>query len=466
MISRHYPVNVCKSVGVSFPFRPAVAETPPSSGLGEVINMFVKYLNLSSVTLTEDQVEYSESPRWRVSGYPDALKSRTAMSVSPGVHSVGCWNSWIQRPLYRFILRTFLFCPMETSIKNASQVFSVWISYMEPWTISLEDFKELEADGASPARSTTKAITPSPARGYSSSWQSFVLSNYLFYSSLVIHFIGYAHKFLHTDPKAIVQMVSKVISILTSSRELIDLIKNVDIMFHSKPTGSSKSMLSSLYRFVPTIREQLQDWGDGLCESDADGSFLHENWNKDLRLFSDGEEGGQQLLQLFVLRAESEMQAILGDIAGNLQCLRFTEKWGRVGNGTPPDIRYKGDWMKRPISNDEVAWLAKLLVRLSGRLNQSLGLNQGENGRAPAWSYVEVSGDVSDVSGPSETMKVLLYSVGTWFIALCGAAIGFMKKHGLRVNLRMLASKKVVTVLFVMTALNAVRKAITEAQTV
>ncbi|XP_057513863.1 uncharacterized protein LOC130795671 [Actinidia eriantha] len=492
------PVNVCKSVGVSFPFRLSMSETPPSSGLGEVINMFVKYLNLSSVTLTEDQVEYIVSPRWRVSGYPDAVKSRTAMSVSPGVHSVGCWNSWIQRPLYRFILRTFLFFPMETSIKNASQVFSVWISYMEPWTISLEDFKELEADGASPARSTTKAITPCPAGGYSSSWQSFVLSNYLFYSSLVIHFIGFAHKFLHTDPKAIVQMVSKVISILTSSRELIDLIKNVDIMFHSKPAGSSKSMLSSLYRFVPTIREQLQDWGDGLCESDADGSFLHENWNKDLRLFSDGEEGGQQLLQLFVLRTESEMQAISGDIAGNLQCLDSLKsgvgclfggpiikpvlttpegrqcqesrneifKPRRVGNGTPPYIRYKGDWMKRPISNDEVAWLAKLLVRLSGRLNQSLGLNQGENGRAPAWSYVEVSGDVSDVSGPSETTKVLLCSVGTWFIALCGAAVGFMKKYGLRVNLRMLASKKVVTVLLVMTALNAVRKAITEAQTV
>lgn len=36
-----------------------------------------------------------------------------------------------------------------------------------------------------------------------------------------------------------------------------------------------------------------------MCESDADGSFLHENWNKDLRLFSDGEDGGQQLLQVF-----------------------------------------------------------------------------------------------------------------------------------------------------------------------
>ncbi|PSR91593.1 Sphingomyelin phosphodiesterase [Actinidia chinensis var. chinensis] len=496
------PVNVCKSFAVSFPFRSAMGETPPSSGLGEVVNMFVKYLNLSSVALTEvsDQVEYSESPRWRVSGYADAVKSRTAMSVSPGLHSVGCWNSWIQRPLYRFILRTFLFCPMETSIKNASQVFSVWISYMEPWTISLEDFKELEADGGAPVRSTTKVITPSPAPGYSSSWQSFVLSNYLFYSSLVIHFVGFAHKFLHKDPKAIVQMVSKVISILTSSRELIDLIKNVDIVFHSKPMRSSKSMLSSLYRFIPTIREQLQDWEDGLCESDADGSFLHENWNKDLRLFSDGEDGGQQLLQLFVLRAEFELQAISGDnLAGNLQCLDSLKsgvcclfggpidkpvsttpegrqhqesrieifKPRRVGNGTPPDIKYKGDWMKRPISNDEVAWLAKLLVRLSGWLNQSLGLNQGENGRVgPAWSYVEVSGDASYVSGPSKTMKVLLCSVGTWFITSCGAVVRFMKKHGLRVNLRILASKKVVTVLLVIAALNAVRKAIAEAQTV
>jgi hypothetical protein len=45
---------------------------------------------------------------------------------------------------------------------------------------------------------------------------------------------------------------------------------------------------------------ELQDWEDGLCESNADGSYLHENWNKDLKLFSDGEDGGQQLLQVNV----------------------------------------------------------------------------------------------------------------------------------------------------------------------
>ncbi|CAL5429640.1 unnamed protein product [Camellia sinensis] len=521
------PVNVCKSFGGSFPFRSVLGETPPTSGLGEVVNLFVKYLNLSSVALTEvsDQVECSESPRWRVLGSSDVFKSRNAMSATSGVDSIGCWNSWIQRPLYRFILRTFLFCPVETSIKNASQVFSVWISYMEPWTISLEDFKELEADVGTLAKNTTK-VNPQ----YSSSWQAFVLSNYLFYSSLVMHFFGFAHKFLHTDPEVIVQMVSKVsvkkckdcyplyfllnklvggkfpiqsnhdfhygryhedkggslvsmlwnnrvvqeigtqnlvINILTSSGELIDLIKIVDTVFHSKPATSSKSMLNSLYRFVPTIREQLQDWEDGLCESDADGSFLHANWNKDLRLFSDGDDGGQQLLQLFVLRAESELQAVSGDnLAVNLQCLDSLKnrigclyggpiiksvatplegrqrqesrndifKPRRVGKGRSADIEFKGDWMKRPISNDEVAWLAKLLVSLSGWLNENLGLNQGEN--SPALSYVEVS------------------------------AIEFMKKHGLRVNLRMLASKKVVTVLLAIVVLNVLRKAITKTQRV
>lgn len=121
--------------------------------------------------------------------------------------------------------------------------------------------------------------------------------------------------------------------------------------------------------------------------------------------------------------------------------------------------------MKRPISDDEVGWLANLLVRLSGWLNESLGLNGGESSYVgPA--YVEVPGNVSDVSGPTETAKVLLGSAGTWFGASCCAAVGFMKKHGLKVNLRVLASKKVVMVLLVAVAMSAVRRAVAEAQRV
>ncbi|KAM7531079.1 hypothetical protein LguiB_034489 [Lonicera macranthoides] len=314
------PIKVSKSFSVNFPFVSVVGEAPPTSGLSEVVNVFVKYLNLSSTALTEgfDHVDSTGSPRWRVSSSVDVAKSRDVMPAYIGLHAASSWNSMFQRILYRFILRTFLFCPVETSIKNASQVVSLWINYIEPWMVSLEDFAELGTNFGALTNNNTKELPQSRSHGYSSSWQGFVLTNYLFYSSLVMHFVGFAHKFLHTDAEVIVQMVSKVLNTLTSSMELIDLVKNVDTVFHSKPSGSSKSVLNSMYRYVPIIREQLQDWEDGLCESDADGSFLHENWNKDLRLFSDGEDGGQQLLQLFVLRAEDVLQAVSG---GNLQHL-------------------------------------------------------------------------------------------------------------------------------------------------
>lgn len=208
------PIKVAKSFGVNFPFVSVVGKAPPTSGLSEVVNVFVKYLNLSSTALNEgfDHAESTGSPRWRASGSVDVAKSRDVAPAYIGLHAGSSWNSLFQRHLYRFILRTFLFCPVETSIKNASQVFSLWINYIEPWMVSLEDFAELGTNLGVPTNNTTKEVPQSPSHGYSSSWQCFVLTNYLFYSSLVMHFVGFAHKFLHTDAEVIVQMVSKVCS--------------------------------------------------------------------------------------------------------------------------------------------------------------------------------------------------------------------------------------------------------------
>jgi|UniRef100_A0A2N9F136 hypothetical protein len=207
------PVNVLKSHGVSFPFRSVLGETPPpTSGLGEVVKLFVKYLNLSSVAVTEESG--SDSPRWRVlnSGSFDGSGTKSRDVGAAPVRPAGSWNVWIQRPLYRFILRTFLFCPVGTSIKNASEVFDVWITYMEPWTITWNDFAELDTivDGANKSVRKEDFLSQGCGYGYTPAWQGYVLSNYLYYSSLVMHFIGFAHKFLHTDVEIIVRMVSKV----------------------------------------------------------------------------------------------------------------------------------------------------------------------------------------------------------------------------------------------------------------
>ncbi|MCD7446931.1 hypothetical protein HAX54_018902, partial [Datura stramonium] len=234
------------------------------------------------------------------------------------------------------------------------------------------------------------------------------------------------------------------------------------------------------------------DWEDGLSETDADGSFLHENWNKDLRLFTDGEDGGTKLLQLFVLRAESELQSIGGEnLSQNLQGLdrlksELCQLFGgpilkpmnmsetvqcehlrdeifkprSFGNRAMADIKYKGDWMKRPISDDEIGWLAKVLVKLSGWLNESLGLSQVESSQeSRSWSYIDLSSDAGSVCGPIETIKVLLCSFISWLLMLRGAGVRFMREHGFRVNLRVLASKKVVVVLLIVAAFSLLRRA-------
>ncbi|CAN1333663.1 hypothetical protein LINPERPRIM_LOCUS36114 [Linum perenne] len=478
------PVNLCKSVGLSFSLRPVFGETPPSSSVGEVVKLLVKYLNWTGGTAEEGagQVETANGGRLSPSSFD--------MKSSQVVES---WNSWLQRPLYRFILRTFLFCPMGTSIKNASQVFSVWVAYMEPWKIGIDDFAELDAIVGGSVKKGNGEDVKSRQCCDMAFWESYVMSNYLYYSSMVMHFIGFAHKFLHTDPEMIVQMVLKVITVLTSNKDLINLIKNADNVFHSKQSGSGKAMLNNVYKYVPLIKEQLQDWEDGLCESDADGSYLHDNWNKDLRLFSDAEDGGQQLLQLFLLRAESELLANSGSNLSQslelidslkkqvsylfgaypLRSLSFTSEKKqceptrdevftprKVGNKTFADAKYKGDSMKRPISADEVAWLAKWLVCLSCWLNDTLGLNQSENSDPNSkWSYVEVSSNAANVDGPAETAKTVSRSICSGLLFLCATIVGLMRNRGLRFNLRILASKKVITVLLLSALFSILKKA-------
>lgn len=65
----------------------------------------------------------------------------------------------------------------------------------------------------------------------------------------------------------------------------------------------------------------FQDWEDGLCETDVDGSFLHDNWNKDLRLFADGEDGGQQLLQVLHIFMLSLQICVSNYCIASISCL-------------------------------------------------------------------------------------------------------------------------------------------------
>lgn len=202
-----------------------------------------------------------------------------------------------------------------------------------------------------------------------------------------------------------------------------------------------------------------------------------------------------------MLRAEHEIQLISGDVSHNLQALDsmrsqmnilfgdpirksltpilsedtndllygrevFTPKHPGVGKRTWADVKYKGDWMRRPISDTEVAWLARLLVGLSDWLNESLGLYQVGDYDSAGPTYVEVGHDEpGTVGGPKEALYMMLALIGSWLGLFGHAVIKFMRMHRMRINLRVLASKKFVMVLVLYAVVSALKKAFSAAFT-
>lgn len=114
-------------------------------------------------------------------------------------------------------------------------------------------------------------------------------------------------------------------------------------------------------------------------------------------------------------------------------------------------MKYKASFVP---NQDEIACLASLLVKLSGQLNEMLGLDRNQGG--VGWSYLEVQGDVYGAKG---TLKVVLSSLLSWVGWLLECGLQLMRRFGLRVNLRMLASKRIVLMVFVIVAFYVLKKA-------
>jgi hypothetical protein len=202
------PVQTCRAYGIplhtlQFCAQTTVVERSPSPGLGNAVKLLVMYLNKSCGTIVDASNVFEGMPEWKKS------------SDVP----VGYWNQFMQRPMYRFLLRTFLFCPMGANVEHTAQVFSAWMVYMEPWKVHQEDFDEYDPQppGARNVHRVDEGKRKFDEVTYTPAWQGYVLTNYLFYSSLMVHFLGFAHKFIHSDVALVLQMVSKVSRVLPLS---------------------------------------------------------------------------------------------------------------------------------------------------------------------------------------------------------------------------------------------------------
>uniref|UniRef100_A0A452YVZ9 Uncharacterized protein n=1 Tax=Aegilops tauschii subsp. strangulata TaxID=200361 RepID=A0A452YVZ9_AEGTS len=275
----------------------------------------------------------------------------------------------------------------------------------------------------------------------------------------------------------------KVLEVLGSS-ELLGLIYKVDAAYHSRVSDSQSCCLDDVLKYVPTIREQLQDWEDGLSKHSTDGSFLHMAKNSSLRLFSFDDDGAYNLLQLLLLRAETEIQRLPGDamqtrhtldvIKSNMRKVfykhvesfqaknlpegehkqhhgrgdLFVPKHPSPGKNKLADMKYSGDWMLRPISDTEVAWLARLLICFSAWLNETLRLVHADADAVPTGpTIIKIDqNEPSRVGGPKDAARMVLVGVFTLLTVAAQWILQFMRNHKIRINLRILASKKLLAV--------------------
>ena len=117
----------------------------------------------------------------------------------------------LQKPLYRFISCAFTQWPSGIPIKQARYLVNVWVDYIQPWNIQLEE-NEIEI--------TNKSLGKR-SKGYSIIWQDFVTQNYPFYTTLVARFLELALKSVHANLEAVLDMTVKVCVYLFYSGILI-----------------------------------------------------------------------------------------------------------------------------------------------------------------------------------------------------------------------------------------------------
>jgi hypothetical protein len=157
----------------------------------------------------------------------------------------------------------------------------------------------------------------------------------------------------------------------------------------------------------------------------------------------------------------------------------------RIEAGTRPlgwhtcfDVRYRGDWMRRPIESTEIAWLARVLVKLSDSINARLGLDgvviepcsdeRGEmilnEGQPNSGDVTLPTPEVKDLNVP-KLVKTSAYSFAEEsrdLLRRCWVLlISCLRRHGYRVNLRFLARKPLLAMLLLLVLCRMIKKMMT-----
>ncbi|XP_024525377.1 uncharacterized protein LOC112344584 [Selaginella moellendorffii] len=471
-----FSLAVCQSLQLHT-LPPPSSYVPPGRDLIDAVKLLINYFSALLQTQIGHHEQFFASPespagfRRKASLLSD-LRASSALNASPYLQS-------LQRPLYRFFLRAFCLWPVGTSLTKVLPMVDLWLHYLEPWTAILLVPKDSSVQPGS------RVVLDESKRFYSAYWQEYVLSNYGFYTSLVSHFLDFALKFLHVDMELVVQATCKVLGVLAKSDDLLDLLRRVNAAYTESFLGRHHYTSNPFVDRVPTIMEQLQDWEEGMTNSEKEhGEILHSSMQTSapqLHLFGVGEYGGHYVLQSIILLAEAENRACNTDklpvspktlrnlkelvlkvfereVLGRQQPLRsdsgsplpemvipetnhseeIPERSPGLQRHSVAEVKYKGDWMRRPIESQEIGWLVRLLVEVSDKLNGCLGFTGGRE-------LIEEQGCSSHSQVLDAVFPEVLKPVARALLAAFLFVVKELRKRGFRINLRPLASKQAIS---------------------
>ncbi|KAH7277142.1 hypothetical protein KP509_39G036000 [Ceratopteris richardii] len=381
----------------------------------------------------------------------------------------------LQKPLYRFLSRAFLYWPAGISVKQAWYLVEIWIDYMQPWKI---DIGEKQAEKFS---DTSKFL----GKEFSVVWQGHVTRNYYYYTMMVVHFLNFALKYVRANLEPILDMTAKVLGVLVSSKELLDLLRKIELS-----TGSVPGKVETDHSLFEDM-----DWEENAPNRKSQFGYVFspiaEETARNCGLFAPGEGGAFYLFQMLILQCEAEIQLLapesqksvsksldlvkhagldifqpylLCNSIGNIhfeteRMTPFRNEAKALGRHTCFDVKYRGDWMRRPIESTEVAFLVRFFVKLSDIINYRLKLEGQDDGQSTKmhdydrFPHEEVN--VSELLTKSKHTVVTLSifdipkELKGFLLSCCAALRNQLRRHGWRVNLRFLAQKHIVVLIVV-----------------
>lgn len=391
----------------------------------------------------------------------------------------------LQRPLYRFISRAFVYWPAGISVKQAWYLVELWVDYMQPWMVDANEKSGANVDDTLKYR----------GRGFSALWQGYVTRNYPFYTALVVHYLNFALKYVSSNLEPVLEMTTKVLGTLVSSKDLLELLRKLDLAISIVPgkmgiervlstdmdweenaPSSNESKLTPAFS-LPTAQEEMQKshlfaLGEGgafhtfqmlISQCEAEILFVSPESQRALsKSLEYVKHAGLEIFNPYFLSSSMKMS-----IQPETHSTASLQDEVRVlGRHTCFDVKYRGDWMRRPIESTEVACLVRFLVKLSDIINKRLNLAGQDDSAEQSTLCPKLP---NDTEGPpkleelnlTELLRSSKDSVVTLsfsdlgkemkvFLLSCWAALcAHFRRHGWRVNLRCLAQKPVVVLILV-----------------